>query len=225
MSALTRSRWQVSSHRRREAVYLLHGFAGNRLLMHRMARNLQRAGYEVRNWSYPSVRSAIAVHAAALRDDVELAVELGHHRIHFVAHSLGSIVLRRALCENPPPVVGRIVMLAPPNSGSAWARAGAIFLGKFCPVLHELSTIPSSYVNRLRSPEGIEIGVIAGSHDWVVRRKDTILRCRHDHIVVRGDHLRLPLLRAAIDQTLNFLRAGGFRRQKNDAKCADLGIR
>jgi pimeloyl-ACP methyl ester carboxylesterase len=197
---------------RQEAVYLLHGFAGNPLLMHRLARHLRRTNYAVRQWGYPSTRRTIAFHASRLRDEIDRVAEADEfERIHFVAHSLGSIIVRQAFHSDHPPIVGRIVMLAPPNAGSHFARAGAAVIGRFCPVLRELSTRPDSYVNQLGPSSLREIGVVAASNDWVVRRRNTHLPTQRDHIVVRGDHVRLPLLRTSADQTLHFLATGSFR--------------
>jgi hypothetical protein len=200
----------------REAVYLLHGFAGNRLMMSRLARFLARRNYVVYNWKYSSVRLKIAHHADALRYDVERSARADAvRRIHFVTHSLGSIIVRKAFLDNQPDILGRIVMLAPPNGGSGVARAGAVVIGRLCPVLHELSSQPNSYVNRLAVPNRLEIGVIAASNDWVVRRHNTNITSQRDHIVVRGDHVRLPLLRGAAEQAHHFLRTGAFSHDRN----------
>lgn len=197
----------------REAVYLLHGFAGRPALMRRLARYLCQSNYAVHNWAYPSVRKPIDYHAARLRRELETAALAGRfEKIHFVTHSLGGIVVRQTLRELDAPVVGRVVMLGPPNNGSDVARAGSLVLGRVCPVLQELSTKPGSFVNRLDAPAGIEIGVIAASNDWVVRQRYTHLQTQRDHIVIRGDHLRLPLLRDAALQALHFLNTGSFHR-------------
>ena len=194
-----------------EAVYLLHGFAGKPLLMHRLARFLQSRNYVVRNWGYPSTRRTIGDHAIALRDEVDRVIEQGEfHRVHFVTHSMGSIIVRHAFRKDQPPIIGRIVMLAPPNGGSHFARLGAVVLGRLCPVLRELSTTPDSHVNRLGVVSCLEVGIIAASNDWVVRRRNTHLPTQRDHIVVLGDHVRLPLLRASAEQTLHFLATGTF---------------
>jgi pimeloyl-ACP methyl ester carboxylesterase len=195
----------------REVVYLLHGFGAMPLIMTRLSRCLQRNNYVIRNWGYRSIRKTVAFHAEELRNEVYRVAEEGEFtRLHFVTHSLGSIVVRHALCESMLPLVSRIVMLAPPNGGSHVARAGSLVLGRLCPVLRELSDKSGSFVNRLGEPAQVEIGVIAASNDWVVLRRNTHLKSERDHIVVRGDHLRLPLLRTCAEQTLQFLKTGVF---------------
>lgn len=196
-----------------EVVYVLHGFAGRPWWMHRLASYLRRQNYAVRNWGYSSFRQTVAFHAAELRDELDRAATAdAFRRVHFVTHSLGSIIVRKILCEYRPRNLGRIVMLAPPNGGSHMARALAAVFGPVCPILHEISTKPGSYVQRLAVPERVEIGVIAASRDWIVSRRNTHLETQTDHIVVRGDHIRLPLLRASAEQTLHFLATGTFRR-------------
>jgi pimeloyl-ACP methyl ester carboxylesterase len=200
--------------RQREAVYLLHGFAGRPLWMSRLARHLCGARYTVHNWRYSGVRKTIADHAAALGRQVGRVVDSGSiHRVHFVTHSLGGIIIRQMLAEYQQPHIGRVVMLAPPNTGSHVAHAFSLLLGRLCPILGEMSTKADSYVNRLHVPHQVEIGVIAASRDWVVRRKNTHLPTQKDHIVIRGDHIRLPFLRTAADQTLHFLEHGLFQHE------------
>ena len=198
-----------------EVVYVLHGFGGRPWLMHRLASYLRRQNYAVRNWGYSSFRQTVAFHAAELRDELDrAAAEDDFRRVHFVTHSLGSIIVRQILCERRPRQLGRIVMLAPPNGGSHMVRALAAVLGGVCPILHEISTKPGSYVNRLAAPPQVEIGVIAASRNWIVSRRSTHLETQTDHVVVRGDHIRLPLLRASAEQTVHFLATGAFRRAR-----------
>ncbi|MHC4878327.1 MAG: esterase/lipase family protein [Planctomycetota bacterium] len=197
-----------------EIVYLLHGFGGKPVLMARVARRLRREGYTVRNWSYHSVRKRVAEHAERLRDDVARITGDGDYsRVHFVTHSLGGIVVRQMLCNSLQASLGRIVMLCPPNAGSHIARLSSMFLRGLCPVLREISDRDTSFVNGLGVPDDAEIGVIAGSGDWVVRRSSTHLPNQRDHIVVRGGHLRLPFLRSAVEQTSHFIRHGTFNHE------------
>jgi triacylglycerol lipase len=201
-----------------ELVYLLHGFAGLPLWMHRLARFLRRQNYMVRAWGYSSVRTTIAQHTTALRRDLAGALaDSQFQRLHFITHSAGSIIVRNLLREACPRKLGRVVMLAPPNSGSHIAWALSRVLGWLCPILREISTAPGSYVNRLGPPPQTEIGIIAASHDWMVRRCNTHLQTQRDHIVIRGDHVRLPLLREAAEQAIYFLATGTFRHPGREA--------
>jgi len=194
-----------------ELVYLLHGFGGRPVLMSRVASFLRRKNYAVRNWAYRSMRETISDHTHRLRDELErIAANGRYEHIHFVTHSLGGIVVRHLLCESVLSTFRRIVMLAPPNSGSHMARIGSMFLRGLCPVLREISDGTTSFVNRLSTPPLCEIGIIAGSGDWVVSQNSTHLPNERDHIVLCGGHLRLPFLRTCVQQTEHFLRHGTF---------------
>ncbi len=97
--------------------------------------------------------------AAAERDPAVSA-------IHVVTHSLGGIILRQALTLGVPAKLGRVVMLAPPNRGSAWARRMGPWLGRLVPALPQLSDAPGSLVNRLPAmPSAVQVAVIAAEHD------------------------------------------------------------
>jgi hypothetical protein len=155
-----------------------------------------------------------------LNEDIAVTLATSRfERLHFVTHSLGSIIVRAMLREGRLPQLGRVVMLAPPNAGSHMAWALSPVLGWLCPVLREISTAPNSYVNQLGAPSWKEIGVIAASNDWMVRRRSTHLETQLDHIVIRGDHIRLPLLRETAEQVVHFLNKGAFRRPAF-CKCA-----
>ena len=196
----------------KEYVALLHGLGGNRLVMSRIARSLRRKHYRVFNWGYRSTRKTIEDHAQAFSVNFrELVSRPDCQRVHVVTHSLGSIVIRRALQIDQPENLGRIVMLGPPNAGSHVARMFSNTLGRICRPLKELSDEPESYVNRLEKPRGVEIGIIAAEADRVVNLESTHLANQADHIVLPGHHGMLPLRRDTSKQVTNFLRFGRFR--------------
>ncbi len=199
------------SGRGREIVFLLHGFGGRPVLMSRLARSLRQSQFVVRNWSYGSVRGTIGQHTERLHAELAaIASRERDARIHFVTYSLGGIVVRHLLSESVLPGVRRIVMLAPPNAGSHVARVCSLLLRGLCPTLHDISDRKTSFVNALGWPRGVEIGIIAGSGDWVVRQSSTHLPNERDHIVLSAGHLRLPFVRSCLEQTEHFLRHGAF---------------
>ncbi len=205
---------QSDGSRPRELVFLLHGFGGRPVLMSRVARHLLRARFAVCNWTYPTVRRGVSYQAERLREAIAQASAEGSYScIHFVTHSLGGIVVRHMLCHVPMIGVGRIVMLAPPNSGSHVARVSSMILRRMCPVLQELSDRTSSLVNCLGAPSNVEIGIIAGSGDWVVWQHNTHLASQRDHIVLPGGHLSLPFRRSSAHQIEHFLKHGAFNRR------------
>lgn len=196
-----------------EAVILIHGLAAHTTIMRRLERHLGRHGYAVTNWGYESISRSILDHAAAFQQELK-RLEANHEvdRFHIVTHSMGSIVTRSALLELRPHKLSRIVMLAPPNSGSHAARFLSKSLGRICPPLFDLSDDEESFVNQLDEPDALEIGVIAAMFDHVVPRNSTHLRCQSDHIVLPSLHSMLPLKKRTSRQVLHFLQNGCFDR-------------
>lgn len=190
-------------------VILLHGLARNAWCMSSLARYLQRhrPEDEVVLYQYASTTAAVAVHT---RRFIEFCSYVSEAReVHFVAHSLGNILLRTAyrLAERGEwqlPRVATHIMLGPPNQGSRLAVrlqnwvpiswfTGAPFmqLGRDWHQFRiELATPPC--------PFGIIAGrlplldrfhpVLAGPNDVIVRVEETMLEGAADFLEVRVPH-------------------------------------
>lgn len=195
-----------------EVVLLLHGMGRTSLSMRGMCRHLAANGFRPIDWPYASLRGTIDAHAARLTQHLrDLDRDPGVARIHAVTHSLGGIITRKALLDNVPAKMGRVVMLAPPNHGSLKARRLAPVFGRWVKPLADLSNSADSAVNRMGTPAGVEIGVIAAARDGKVRIADTHLAGEADHLVVAGFHTFVMNSRAARTATVRFLRSGRFR--------------
>lgn len=198
-----------------DTVLLLHGMGRTSASFKAMHQRLERAGYHVIDWGYPSFTRTIDQHADRLTETLRrLDQDPSVARIHVVTHSLGGIVTRKALLEAVPARMGRVVMLAPPHRGSKMARRTAPVLGWWVKPLGELSSAPDSKVNRMGVPEGVEIGIIAAARDGKVRVEDTHLPGETDHLVVPGFHTFIMNSREVQDQTLAFLKTGRFERNR-----------
>ncbi|HZL99496.1 MAG TPA: alpha/beta hydrolase, partial [Planctomycetota bacterium] len=108
---------------RRGTVVLLHGLNRTQLSMALLAWRLQRAGYATANLYYPSRSRTIEQHADRLLARLSAGLAPPGGPLHFVAHSLGCLVVRCALARGGgrEPLAGRAgrcVMLGPPNQGS-----------------------------------------------------------------------------------------------------------
>src|SRR5262249_53873800 len=88
----------------------------------------------------------------------------GIERIHFVAHSMGGLVVRAWAAEHSDPRVGRLVMIATPNQGAELAdrfARNAVYRVIFGPAGQQLAPAEDGFVTKLPAP-AFEFGVIAG---------------------------------------------------------------
>lgn len=152
-------------------VILLHGLLRSHYSMSKLARYLERHDYIVVNKDYPSSRKSIVEIA---NKEIPLMVNtcLEHHpdNIYFVTHSMGGVVLRQYLHDHPMSKHTRIVMLAPPNHGSRWAdllHHELLFRMITGPAGQELTTEQTSIPNRLDFSLPYQVGIIAGSFNFL----------------------------------------------------------
>jgi len=211
-----------------ECVVLLHGLARTSTSMNKMQRELEGAGFLTANIDYPSREytveklADIAVTdglAACRRND-------GVEKIHFVTHSLGGILVRQYLSTNEIAELGRVVMMGPPNQGSA-AVDELINVPGFDwlngPAGRQLGKGDDSVPLKL-GPADFELGVIAGNRtidpvtsavlenpdDGRVSVDDTRLEGMDDFVIVEHSHAFMMRMRQPIELTIEFLRSGHF---------------
>jgi pimeloyl-ACP methyl ester carboxylesterase len=218
----------VSGQQRAAAwVVLLHGMALPALSMARLAADLRRDGYRVRNVHYPT--RPYDVEALVERFVRPAVAACGRARpVHVVTHSLGGLLIRCYLQAAELPPGSRMVMLAPPNHGSEVAdrlRHWPLYRGLFGAVGQQLGTGPDGIARRLRPIAG-EIGVIAanrsiqpwfspllpGENDGVVSVASARLPEMRDFIVVESSHTLMLLSRGVSRQVRHFLATGRFAR-------------
>jgi hypothetical protein len=172
---------------KRELVVLVHGMGRSKLSMFIMGRSLERAGYRVLNWGYNSTAPGVPVLGERLAAKVR-SQQGAAPRVHFVTHSLGSIIVRWTLANDPPPALGRVVMMAPPNQGSRSADRYTPWVGWLLPPIRELRTEAGTTARTLALPAGAEVGVIAGERDAKVSVAESHLEGERDHVVVSSWH-------------------------------------
>jgi triacylglycerol lipase len=211
-----------------ECVVLLHGLARTAASMNRMERQLVADGFATANIDYPSRQHTVEALA-------RMAVPAGLNQcrsregidtIHFVTHSLGGILVRQYLSEHDVPELGRVVMLGPPNQGSAAVDElqnlpGFDWLNG--PAGRQLGKGADSVPLRL-GPADFELGVIAGNRtidpitsavldnpdDGRVSVEDTKLDGMADFVVVEHSHAFMMRMDRPIELTRKFLATGRF---------------
>lgn len=204
---------------RQEAALLLHGMGRTSVSMRKLHRRLEQNGYWVINWNYKSRRHRIEYHGQRLHKFlVTLDDEPTVSKIHMVSHSLGGVIVRHALTVGVPEKIGRVVMLAPPNRGSAAAMRLAPLLGKIIIPLTQLSNDPNSFVNQLAVPENVEFGVIAAKSDGKVRPEETHLPGEADHLIVPGYHTFIMKRDDVCNEVLAFIKHGRFNKRTTDTQ-------
>ncbi len=210
-----------------ESVILLHGLCRTARSTRPMAQALAGAGYSVVNIDYPSRSASILELAESTIPSALKSPEvIKSHKIHFVTHSMGGILLRSFLSRHKIKGLGRVVMLSPPNQGSEVVdnlKGVALFQWLNGPAGQELGTDENSTPNRLGGVD-FELGVITGdrSINWInslmiagpddgkVSVARTKVQGMREHIVLHVVHpliMRSPQVQSA---ALQFLSSGRF---------------
>jgi len=194
-----------------ELTVLVHGFGLHRWLLRPLARRLQRLGHDTYIWNYCSLFGMLGLHAQILRAHLELRADYTD-KIHLVAHSMGSLIVRMALADEPLPALGRVVLLAPPNAGSPVARVFGPLLRPVCPIVDQMSDSPDSPVHKIAALEGVEIGIIAARFDPLVPHANTELAGQADHVSLSASHTSMLFQASVARQIDAFLTTGRFVR-------------
>jgi triacylglycerol lipase len=217
-------------------VVLVHGLARTSRVFWRLRPALRRAGFTTVDYDYPSTRIDAQAAVEGFRDYLHgLAETTPGGEAHFVGYSLGALLIRGALesGSTPPPIsAGRIVMIGPPNNGTAFlseAPYAGLARRLFGPAIEDLAE-GSDFVRALSVPKA-DIGIIAGTgrfhpvnpsayvqllrgtdepHDGTVELRNTKLDGETDFVEVRSNHTFLCADRRVIQQTVAFLRDGRF---------------
>jgi pimeloyl-ACP methyl ester carboxylesterase len=199
-------------------VILTHGLWVPGAVMLPLAARLERAGYRCRTFSYMGAGEPLDAHAERL---AQFAREVGP--AHFVAHSMGGLVVLEALHRLPQLAAGRVVLLGTPANGCFAGRriarhaAGRWFLGKSEGLWREGRSA------QWRRPEALGIvagslplglgrlfGALPGVNDGVVSLEETAVEGMAGRTVLPVGHSQMLFSSRVALQIVQFLSDGKF---------------
>ncbi len=207
-------------------VVLLHGIARTSASLAKMERAFQENGFATLNIDYASRSKPIAALADDIHPDIRGFAD-SDTPLHFVAYSMGGLVMRAYIAKYRPARLARVVMLGTPNGGSEVADILSrfrLYRAVYGPAGLELTTARQDALPMVDYPVGVIAGnrfidpvaglfVLPRPNDGRVSVQSAILRGMTDHIVVNASHTGLPRNAIAIEQAIAFLRDGRFQRR------------
>ena len=209
-------------------VIVVHGLGRTSASMVVLATRLERAGFDVIRFGYPSRSEPMEVLVGLLGDTVTACCADTARTVHFVTHSMGGVLVRTYLAQQPQPHRGRVVMLSPPSRGSEIVDAfadSAMLRSLLGPAGSTLGTDPAAPVQRLR-PIRFRLGIIAGDRSlnpitsWIIPGPDDgkvgVDRARLDgasFLVLPATHTFIMNRRDVAEEIAHFLRRGRFREE------------
>jgi pimeloyl-ACP methyl ester carboxylesterase len=210
---------------RSSLVILVHGLWMSGFELSILKRRIEaQSELKAMSFSYPSLKGSMADHVRGL---IDFAQRQQVDELHFVGHSLGSLVILRALQITDDLAPGRAVLLGPPCQGSRAAQGVARMLPFSRTLLgaaiHEecIACGPREWSGRR------DVGIIAGSmglglgrlfanltaaHDGTVTVEETMLPGSKDHVVLNTSHTSMLFSPEVAQQAVAFLRNGSFLR-------------
>ena len=212
-----------------QCVVLIHGLGRSAGSMEEMQEALVQEGYQTVNLGYSSTKK-----------DIETIVEEDYppgilqcmafkpETIHFVTHSLGGIILRKAFSSGKPENLGRVVMLSPPNKGSKLVdkiKDWRLFQWMMGPAGQQLVTGTDSITSQLGKAD-FDLGIITGNRhaffdslfafmipgvdDGKVSVENAKLEGMNDFLVTNDSHPFIMNSENVQKETIHFLQYGKF---------------
>ena len=246
------------SRKNQDFLVLLHGIYGKSSDMESIAQNF-KSNYRIINIQYPTTKeTAEEISDLYIEPNIEnikeqIFSENFHKKIesqysqidensnkinknfnqnvkiNFVAHSMGTGILRYYLKENPLENLGKVVFISPPSHGSHLADVPFVdklpsMLGKVVP---QFSTKKDSFVNQLGEPDYnymILIGnktnnflysmIIRGKDDGMVPLKTAKMKSDNFKIIENTTHTSILKDRRTMKEISEFLKNSDLNKEK-----------
>lgn len=246
------------SRKNQDFLVLLHGIYGKSSDMESIAQNF-KDNYRIINIQYPTTKeTAEEISDLYIEPNIENIKEqifsenfhkkIGNQyyeiaensnkinknfnqniKINFVAHSMGTGILRYYLKENPLENLGKVVFISPPSHGSHLADVLFVdklpsMLGKVVP---QFSTKKDSFVNQLGEPDYdymILIGnktnnplysmIIRGKDDGMVPLKTAKMKSDNFKIIENTTHTSILKDKRTMKEISEFFKSSDLNKEK-----------
>ena len=246
------------SRKNQDFLVLLHGIYGKSSDMESIAQNF-KDNYRIINIQYPTTKeTAEEISDLYIEPNIENIKEqifsenfhkkIGNQyyeiaensnkinknfnqniKINFVAHSMGTGILRYYLKENPLENLGKVVFISPPSHGSHLADVPFVdklpsMLGKVVP---QFSTKKDSFVNQLGEPDYnymILIGnktnnplysmIIRGKDDGMVPLKTAKMKSDNFRIIENTTHTSILKDKRTMKEISEFFKSSDLNEEK-----------
>ena len=191
---------------------------------------LESEGFRVVPFGYPSTSEPLDILVDHLRSEVGRCCGVSSAAtVHFVTHSMGGILLRAYLAQQPRPHKGRVVMLSPPSQGSEIVDAfseSPLLRSLLGHAGSRLGTDVTGIASQL-PPIRFSLGIITGDRSlnplgsWLIPGPDDgkvgVDRARldgaADFIVLPATHTFIMNRDDVAVEVAHFLRRGRFRHR------------
>jgi pimeloyl-ACP methyl ester carboxylesterase len=188
-------------------IVLVHGYLAHAAIFWPLARRLRRLGHRPHLHRYPSALGTLDAHAASLADLMEAV----GGPLAVLGHSLGGLVVHRAMAQHPELPISHRIFVSTPHRGSRVARASrrslvAPILSSAVKVAAQGHVVPASLART---------GAVVGTRDKMISASEAELPEADDRLALPYGHneiLLRPDLARAVD---HFLRHGCFEAGLN----------
>ena len=218
-------------------VIVVHGLGRTSASMVVLATRLERAGFDVVRFDYPSRSEPMEALVDLLGEAISACCAEERTRTHFVTHSMGGVLVRSYLAQRPEPHRGRVVMLSPPSQGSEIVDAFAespMLRSLLGPAGSTLGTDPTALAHRL-GPVRFRLGIITGDRSlnpiasWIIPGPDdgkvAVARARLDgasFLVLPATHTFIMNRGDVAAEIVHFLNHGRFQAERQALRAGPL---